>query len=224
MKNKAVLVFGRFCADCRNVHTVLSLAFFTLTAQAAGSSLPGALFALAPPTAPAPAATVADASAQSFQFAGTRWGASIAETRSALAAHGFQFEEEAPGGDLVFLGQLNDRPAIVIALFGDHGLSKVLVSLPTEEGSTMDVYREMRKVLGGEYGSPALEVERYAYPFANGQHKGYEMTALRTGKATIGAKWQTNGENLGIKITEALIVAAHYESPAWAGEAERRRQ
>ena len=102
----------------------------------------------------------------------------------------------------MFLGQLNDRPAIVIALFGEHGLTKVLVSLPTEEGSTMDVYREMRKVLGGEYGSPALEVERYAYPFANGHHVGFEMAALRTGKATIGAKWQTNGENLGIKITE----------------------
>jgi hypothetical protein len=222
LKNKAGLDLRRACADCRNVHTVLCLAFFSLTAQAAGSSLPGALFALAPPAPPAPAATLADGP-QSFQFAGTRWGASVAETRSALAAHGFQFEEEARGGDLVFLGQLNDRPAIVIALFGAHGLTKVLVSLPTEEGSTMDVYREMRKVLGGEYGSPALEVERYAYPFANGQHKGYEMTALRTGKATIGAKWQTNGENLGIKITEALIVSAHYESPAWAIDAERRR-
>jgi hypothetical protein len=221
---KAALVLGRSCADCRTVHTVLCLAFFSLTAQAAGSSLPGALFALAPPTLPVPTATAADASSQSFQFAGTRWGASIGETRSALAAHGFQFEEAAPAGDLVFLGQLNDRPAIVVALFGDQGLTKILVSLPTEEGSTMDVYREMRKVLGGEYGSPALEVERYAYPFANGQHKGYEMTALRTGKATIGAKWQTNGENLGIKITEALIVSAHYESPAWAIEAERRRQ
>jgi hypothetical protein len=204
------------------VHTLLTLALATLTAQVAGSTLPPSLFALAPPAAPVDAA--ADASAQSFQFAGTRWGASIDETRQALAAHGFQFEEEAAGGDLVFLGQLNDRPAIVIALFGDHGLSKILVSLPTEEGSTMDVYREMRKVLGGEYGSPALEVERYAYPFANGHHVGFEMTALRTGKATIGAKWQTNGENLGIKITEGLIVAAHYESPAWAMEAERRRQ
>ena len=124
----------------------------------------------------------------------------------------------------MFLGQLNDRPAIVIALFGEHGLTKVLVSLPTEEGSTMDVYREMRQVLGGEYGDPALEVERYAYPFANGHHVGFEMAALRTGKATIGARWQTNGENLGIKITEALIVAAHYESPAWAVDGERRRQ
>jgi hypothetical protein len=184
--------------------------------------VPAALFTLAAPTLPAEAA--ADASPQNYQFAGTRWGATIEETRSALGAHGFQFEEEAERGDLVFLGQLNDRPAIVIALFGDHGLSKVLVSLPTDEGSTMDVYREMRKVLSGEYGNPALEVERYAYPFANGQHKGYELTALRTGKATIGAKWQTNGENLGIKITEGLIVAAHYESPAWALEAERRRQ
>ena len=204
------------------MHTVLGFALASLTAQVAASTLPATMFSLAPPVPPA--ASAADASAQSFQFAGTRWGASIAETRAALGAHGFQFEEQAEGGDLIFLGQLNDRPAIVIALFGEHGLSKVLVSLPTDEGSTMDVYREMRKVLSGEYGSPALEVERYAYPFANGQHKGYEMAALRTGKATIGAKWQTNGENLGIKITEALIVAAHYESPAWALEAERRRQ
>jgi hypothetical protein len=50
------------------------------------------------------------------------------------------------------------------------------------------------------------------------------MTALRTGKATIGARWQTNGENLGIKITEGLIVAAHYESPAWATDSSKRRQ
>ena len=62
-----------------------------------------------------PAGATADTSPQSFQFAGTRWGASIHETRKALAAHGFQFEQEAEDGDLVFLGQLNDRPAIVIA-------------------------------------------------------------------------------------------------------------
>ena len=219
---KAGLVLSGPCADCRNVHTVLSLAFFSLTAQLAASSVPAALFTVAPPAPPAQAVTTANA--QSYTFAGTRWGASVSETRAALAAHGFDFEEEAPGGDLVFLGQLNDRPAIVIALFGAQGLTKVLVSLPTEESSTMDVYREMRKVLGGEYGTPALEVERYAYPFANGHHVGYEMAALRTGKATIGARWQTNGENLGIKITEGLIVAAHYESPAWALDAERRRQ
>ena len=203
------------------MHTLLSLAFVSMTAQVAGSSVPPPVVAQAPPAVPTEA--TADTSPQSYQFAGTRWGASIDETRKALAAHGFQFEEEAKGGDLVFLGQLNDRPAIVIALFGGSGLTKI-VSLPTEEGSTMDVYREMRKVLGGEYGSPALEVERYAYPFANGHHVGFEMAALRTGKATIGAKWQTNGENLGIKITETLIVAAHYESPAWALDAERRRQ
>jgi hypothetical protein len=203
------------------VHTVLSLALIGLGAQLP-STVPAAAFTLSAPAAPGVAD--ADASSQSFTFAGTRWGASVDETRKVLADHGFEFEEQAEGGDLVFLGQLNDRPAIVIALFGDHGLSKILVSLPTDEDSTMAVYREMRRVLGGEYGKPALEVERYAYPFANGGHVGYEMAALRTGKATIGARWQTNGENLGIKITEGLIVAAHYESPAWAVEAEKRRQ
>ena len=218
---KAVLGWRPPCADCRDVHTVIAIAFFSLTAQVVGSSVPPVVASTTPVAVPAAAS---ETSPQSFQFAGTRWGASIDETRKSLAAHGFEFEEEADGGDMVFVGQLNDRPAIVIALFGEHGLTKVLVSLPTEGDSTMDVYREMRKVLSGEYGTPALEVERYAYPFANGHHVGFEMAALRTGKATIGARWQTNGENLGIKITESLIVAAHYESPAWALEAERRRQ
>ena len=201
------------------MHTVLVIALATLTAEIAGTSVPAGIFTL-----PAPSAPVATASPQSFQFAGCRWGAPVEETRQALAEHGFQFEQAAEGGDLVFLGQLNDRPAIVIALFGDHGLTKVLVSVPTEEASTMEVYRAMRQVLSGEYGAPALDVERYAYPFANGQHVGYELAAIRVGKATIGARWQTNGEALGIKITEGLIVAAHYESPAWALDAEKRRQ
>jgi hypothetical protein len=147
----------------------------------------------------------------------------VEDTRRVLAAHGFAFEQEAPGGDLVFLGQLNDRPAIVIALFGQRGLTKILVSLPTEDDSTMAVYREMRKVLGGEYGAPSVEVERYAYPFANGQHLGFEIAALRVGKATIGARWQTNGESLGIKITEGLFVSAHYESAAWPVDAVKRQ-
>jgi hypothetical protein len=212
------LALLRRCADSRIVHTVLSFALVCLTGQVVTATVPSAAFTMSAPAAPA-----VDAS-QSFTFAGTRWGATIDETRKALAEHGFEFEEQAEGGDLVFLGQLNDRPAIVIALFGEHGLSKVLVSLPTQEDSTMVVYREMRKVLSGEYGEPALEVERYTYPFANGHHVGYEMAALRTGKATIGARWQTNGENLGIKITEGLIVAAHYESPDWAIDAQKRRQ
>jgi hypothetical protein len=201
------------------VHTVVLLAVLAVTAQVLGSPAP----ALAEPPA-APVAVAPDEGApQSFAFAGTRWGASAADTRQALAAHGFEFEEKADNGDLVFMGQLNDRPAVVIALFGEHGLTKVLVSLPTEDTATMDVYREMRQALSGQYGAPGLEVERYAYPYADGHHVGYEIAALRVGKATIGAKWQTNGEALGIKITEGLFVSAHYESPAWAAEAERRR-
>jgi hypothetical protein len=207
------------------VHTVISLAVLGLAAQLASAPLPSTLFAMSVPAAPAPVApAAADATAQKFQFAGTRWGASIDETRKALAAHGFEFEQEAEGGDLVFLGQVNERPALVIALFGPSGLSKILVSVPTQDDSAMSVYRDLRKALDGEYGAPGLEVERYAYPFADGKHVGFELAALRVGKATIGARWQTNGESLGLKIGEGLIVSAHYESPTWGADAEKRRQ
>jgi hypothetical protein len=192
------------------VHTVISLAILGLSAQLASSPVPATLFAMSVPAAPEPVAAAADTTPQRFQFAGTRWGASVDETRKALAAHGFEFDQEAGGGDLVFLGQVNDRPALVVALFGPSGLSKILVSVPTENDSAMAVYRDLRKALDGEYGTPGLEVERYAYPFADGKHVGFELTALRVGKATIGARWQTNGESLGLKIGEGLIVPAHY--------------
>ncbi|HEY8549232.1 MAG TPA: hypothetical protein VIL35_04685 [Vicinamibacterales bacterium] len=171
--------------------------------------------------APSPAAR--DAGTQAFRFATTRWGASPEETTRTLTQHGFTFEQAGEEGDLIFSGVLNGHPAVVIALFGEQGLSKILVSLPTDDGTTMETYREMRQLLGKAYGAPEIEVENYEYPFADGKHVGYEATALRVGKATIGALWKTNGESLGIKITEHLIVSAHYESPAWPFEAERRR-
>ncbi len=168
------------------------------------------------------AAPDAVAGAQTYQFAGTRWGASIADTTSALASRGFQLEQTAADGDLIFAGLLNERPALVVALFSQDGLTKILVSVPTEEASTLATYLEMKKILGGEYGLPEVDVETYAYPFADGKHVGFEIAALRVGKATIGAMWKTNGEALGLKVTERLIVSAHYESAAWKQEVERR--
>jgi hypothetical protein len=112
----------------------------------------------------------------------------------------------------------------VVACFTASGLSKVVLSFPTEETTTLAVYREMKGILNGEYGKPEVDIESYAYPFGGGKHVGYEAAALRVGKATIGAMWQARGEALGIRISERLIVSAHYESQAWKQEIERRAQ
>lgn len=175
----------------------------------------------------APPAFVADGTRrilQAYRFAGTAWGASSDATKAQLKAHGFSFQQADEDGDLIFTGSLNDRPALVVALFIEDHLSKILISLPTEDSTTLSIYREMRTILGGQYGAPEVEVEDYSYPFAEGKHVGYEATALRVGKANIGALWQAGGEALGIRISEQLIVSAHYESQAWKQEAERRAQ
>ncbi len=185
------------------------------------------LLALAPPVhsgpGEAPAARTDTPSGQSFRFAGTRWGASADETRRALSDHGYAFEETGPGGELMFSGRMNAHPALVVAIFRLDGLAKILVSVPTEDDTALATYRELRRELGGAYGAPEIDVERYEYPFADGKHVGFEAAALRVGKATIGAQWRTNGEALGLKITDRLIVSAHYESPAWQLEVARRR-
>jgi hypothetical protein len=161
---------------------------------------------------------------QTYRFAGTQWGASIEDTKAQLKMHGFTFDQGGPEGGFIFTGALNDRPALVVALFTDARLSKIVISMPTDEAATLPVYREMKSILGGQYGAPEVDVESYAYPFAEGKHVGYETAALRVGKATIGAMWQARGEALGIRISEHLIVSTHYESPAWKQETERRAQ
>jgi hypothetical protein len=183
-------------------------------------AVPSPAVAQLPLAATVPGAVLSPA--QAYRFAGTDWGSSAAQTTEALAARGFRLDKTVEDGDLIFTGTLNDRPAIVIALFGEQGLSKILVSVPTEDGSTLATYREMKTILGAEYGVPAVDVESYAYPFADGKHIGFEAAALRVGKATIAAQWKANGEALGLKITERLIVSAHYESPSWKQESERR--
>ena len=68
-------------------------------------------------------------------------------TRAALATHGFSLEQTEQDGSLIFAGALNSRPAIVVALFLENRLSKILISLPTSEETTLPVYREMRSIL-----------------------------------------------------------------------------
>ena len=178
--------------------------------------------AFAQPTASPSTATAAES--QAYRFAGTEWGASSEATRTALTTRGFSLEQTEQDGSLIFAGTLNGRPAVVVALFLENGLSKILISLPTSDETTLPVYREMRSILDGQYGAPEVEVESYAFPFAEGKHVGYETTALRVGKARIGAMWQTKDEALGLRISERLIVSAHYESAAWKQEVDRRAQ
>lgn len=171
-----------------------------------------------------PAASTPAGDAQTYRFAGTVWGASSEATRAALTTHGFSLEQTHDDGSLIFAGAVNDRPAVVVALFIEDRLSKILISVPTSEDTTLPVYREMRSILDGQYGAPEVEVESYAYPFGEGKHVGYEATAIRVGKARIGAMWQSKDEALGLRISERLIVSAHYESPAWKQDADRRAQ
>jgi hypothetical protein len=188
--------------------------------------LPSAALAQVPAGGKVEASSAAEAllESQTYRFAGTQWGASSVETKAQLETHGFTFDQAGPEGDLIFTGTLNDRPAIVVALFAADRLAKIVISMPTEEETTLPVYREMKSILGGLYGAPEVDVESYAYPFAGGKHVGYETAALRVGKATIGAMWQARGEALGIRISERLIVSAHYESQDWKQETERRAQ
>ena len=217
---------------------MVSRYLFGASVLAAAFVFAGAQPALAQPTVPNSAqsaatllgaafsetATSAALDLQAYQFAGTAWGASSDATRAQLKTHGFAFEQAEDDGSMIFTGTLNDRPALVVALFVDRGLSKILISVPTDEETVLPVYREMRQILDGQYGTPEVEVETYAYPFAEGKHVGFETTALRVGKATIGALWQAKGEALGIRISERLIVSAHYESQAWKQEVDRRAQ
>jgi hypothetical protein len=136
---------------------------------------------------------------------GIAWGTPANEVAARLASRGFRFTEEDEEGDHVFQGDIDGRPAVVIAMFARGALSKTIVIM-VGEGDPKGLYTETNRRLTSEYGKPASATTSNGQPVTRWSAPGGEgATQL----------WTT--------ITERGDVAIHYESDKWPAEARRRR-
>ena len=158
----------------------------------------------------------------SFLFSDIPWNTPGQAVQKKLIAAGFKVSKKPDKitGDYQFRGEMLGHPANGVASLANGKLARIIVTMIPGDESLRDTYTQIRNVLVKKYGTPEKTVERYLEPFHEGD--GYEMEAIRAGKAQFATRWLDSGETLVVNITPDLNVAVTYESPDWAAESARR--
>jgi hypothetical protein len=162
------------------------------------------------------------------RFLDLPWGSTRTAVEARLVAKGYTTIEQDQEGDLSFKS-IDQSPAVTgWAFFSAQGaLVKIVVKHVTSDAECLAHYRFMVDLLGGKYGAPDTQVERYDSPFEVGD--GYEQTAIKTGKGHLATIWLTqeatedNQSGVMIDVTTSLVVRITYEPPVWSAESDRRR-
>jgi len=88
------------------------------------------------------------------------------------------------------------------------------------EAQAISTYNEIKSLLKKKYGYPDVDVEKYSYPYEKGD--GHDETAIKLGKATIGANWELEKTTIEIRIMSSLDIMLRYTSNKLSKEAEEK--
>lgn len=181
------------------------------------------------------AAASVEAQDRAAAFGNVRFGETPPRVAEAMAAIGMvpytklKADERFPL-DQTFQGTLLGEQAVVMALFDERGaFEKMIVSFLTEEKDCLEFYGLFKDELIAKYGTTTLDVQRYDYPFSDGDHVGHEQTAIRFGKGHVAATWKRDdaGDRTGgiaLSVEDNLTVRLTYESGRWSAESDRRKK
>ena len=90
------------------------------------------------------------------------------------------------------------------------------------DAQVLTKYIEVKTLLSKKYGNPDLNVENYSYPYEAGD--GHEETAIKLGKATIGANWETNKTTISLKVLTTLDIMLLYQANELSKEAKKKNE
>jgi hypothetical protein len=174
-------------------------------------------------------ADVASAQTARRQFAEIPWGSNATVVKAGMLRMDLTFREQDETGDLRFDGLLAGHKAIVYALMNAQDqLTKVQVSVVTEDHQAIRVWEAISGELSERYGKPTLGGRYFSAPFHEGD--GDEEQAVRDGKATLTYLWgkdpvgiSADDASVITTVTEALNVQIVYESGRWPADSRRRR-
>jgi len=161
-----------------------------------------------------------------ISFADIPWGSDGATVKARLLERGFKFVQVDAEGDLQFNGTIDGERAGLFALrTKDDKLVKWIITIVPAERRALDFYRRLKRNLGDQYGTAAIDREVWSFPYADGGHVGQEDIAIRAGKGLLHAAWSTERAlpAVVIEVTDRLLVTAAYEGPGWSEELNRRR-
>jgi hypothetical protein len=173
------------------------------------------------PRSAGPTVVSAEKLVSGFHFADIGWGAGADSVKAALSRQNLSYLATDSLGDLTFTGNIIDRKAAVVASMHDGHVVRIVIGFAKTPGSTLLLYRTVKRELVSKYGPPATNTEVFAPPAYYGD--GKEEQALATGKAAFLSQWRANtGEKLSLVIDERPAVMLFYQSAEWPAEEARR--
>src|SRR5262245_20739682 len=82
--------------------------------------------------------------------------------------------------DQTFTGMLLGEKASVLSLYSDsRGLEKMIVTFLTDDEDALPFYRQFKGQLTDRFGATAADIERYDFPYDDGNHVGRERSEER---------------------------------------------
>ena len=90
------------------------------------------------------------------------------------------------------------------------------------DAQALTKYKEVKTLLSKKYGTPDVNVENYSYPYEAGD--GHEETAIKLGKANIGAHWKTNKTTISLQILTTLDIMLLYQANELSKEAKKNNE
>jgi hypothetical protein len=137
---------------------------------------------------------------EELTFADVPWGAEADVVTARLTAVGFSLRTKGDDGNLVFLGNVNDHNAIVLAWMAQGQLVRFSVRLLTAAAEVERVYEDTRRRLEDAHGEPIRDLAP---------------------SGTLAAFWRRGENDAFVKVSAEQTVDISYESAAWRAEFER---
>jgi hypothetical protein len=145
-----------------------------------------------------PGASVPDT--EELTFADVPWGAEADVVTARLTAVGFSLRTKGDDGNLVFLGNVNNHNAIILAWMARGQLVRFSVRLLTAAADVESVYEDTRRRLEDVHGEPVRDL---------------------ASSGTLAAFWRRGPNDAFVKVSAEQTVDISYESAAWRAEFER---
>jgi hypothetical protein len=137
---------------------------------------------------------------EELRFADVPWGAEAEVVTARLTAVGFSLRTKGDDGNLVFLGNVNDHNAIILAWMASGHLVRFSVRLLTAAADVESVYEDTRRRLEDAHGEPVRDL---------------------ASSGTLAAFWRRGENDAFVKVSAEQTVDISYESAAWRAEFER---
>lgn len=160
-------------------------------------------------------------------FWGVKWGTAIAETKKiVLSKPGVKFSKSTDGDALIFENGTWGafKPSLSVFVHGDEGMhtGKVVIE-PSLEAKVFEMYDDVVRELTSKYGAPKHVFKNFTKPYEEGD--GYELSAVKLGKATYSTYWMLGDKDsilICTEITESASVRVTYQNAVLSGKANEK--